>query len=542
MSNKKELEIIAKKFEKVKEDRIMKEWNKAWEWDENTKKIKGKTWNGRPIAIVREFIKEKGLKIYGGLALNELLKKKKAPIYGPNEFPDYDVFSPNAWEHAKELCDILVKSGYKYVEARGSILNDEHHQTYKVGVDYQDILDLTQSGCPNRNIKEHDCKTCGISKDKKCISIFNHIPCYDINSKLKKEPKIYTHVYNYDNDESFHKQKMFVCESNWMRISMYRELTEPLDNPGRLEKVSTRLDLFNKHYPYKIKKCKPEDYQQMVNKNYKSILNTIGKFVNKKELINYGASAYNFFVKNVKNIGSLEIPDYEVYCDPYNLSILNYEGYPNYDLELFDLLRNKYTNFTFKIQKKQMFWKEIDVDSITIFSKKNGSKEYNKLITFTIIETCMPYIKYNGVKYATMDRLKYLYYRAVALPEVVQLTENNPQNYECLLSNLLIAEKRNKSKKGKFRRYVINCDGWAPAKRWENLMNRYQQKESILKKTYYKIDTPKKGFKTTIQPLPDKHIIIPYSPRLDKIKKKRTTYKYPYKKKHYQNYSKKKKS
>ena len=43
------------------------------------------------------------MKIYGGLALNELLKKKKYPIYGRSEFPDYDVFSPNAWVHAREL-------------------------------------------------------------------------------------------------------------------------------------------------------------------------------------------------------------------------------------------------------------------------------------------------------------------------------------------------------------------------------------------------------------------------------------------------------
>ena len=42
------------------------------------------------------FIKEKGLKLYGGLALNELLKKYKKPFYGKNEFPDYDVFSPDA--------------------------------------------------------------------------------------------------------------------------------------------------------------------------------------------------------------------------------------------------------------------------------------------------------------------------------------------------------------------------------------------------------------------------------------------------------------
>ena len=45
-----------------------------------------------------------------------------------------------------------------------------------------------------------------------------------------------------------------------MRISMYRELTEPLDNPSRLVKVSSRLDLLNKIYPTKIKACKKIEY------------------------------------------------------------------------------------------------------------------------------------------------------------------------------------------------------------------------------------------------------------------------------------------
>jgi hypothetical protein len=531
MSKKKELGKITKKFEKVKEARIMKEWNEAWEDSESTSKSKDITWNGRPIAIVRKFIIDKGLKIYGGLALNELLKKKKKPIYGPNEFPDYDVFSPNAWEHAKELCDILVKSGYQFVEARGSILNDDHHQTYKVGVDYLDILDLTQVGCTKNQLLNKECDKCGLSKNNKCISIFNHIPSYDINANFKTGPKIYTKVYNYDTNKSIYNNKLFVCDPNWMRISMYRELTEPLDNPGRLEKVSTRLDLFNKHYPYKIKKCNPEDYNNLVNKDFRSILNTIGNYVKKRELINYGATAYNLFVKNVKNIGSLEISDYEVYIDANNVSFSE-DYYPSYDLELYNLLKKKYSKFTFKLETKKMFWKEIDVDSITIFGKKNGSKEYNKLITFTLIETCMPYIQYNGIRYATIDRLKYLYYRAVALPEVVQLTENNPHNYECLLSNLLIAEKRSKSKKGKFRRYVVKCDGWTPAKRWKNLIKKSHLKEELLRSTHYKIDYPKKGLKTTVAPLPGKNVIIPYNPLLHKIKKDRTTYRYLSKKRY----------
>jgi hypothetical protein len=536
MTKKKELEKITKKFEKKKEERIMKEWNLLWDYKKDATLESGKKWVGKPIDIVRKFVKDKGLKIYGGLALNELLKKKKYPIYGRSEFPDYDVFSPNAWEHAKQLCDILINSGYKFVEVRGSILNDDHHQTYKVSVDYLDILDLTQVGCNNNELKNNECDKCGISKDSKCISIFNHIPCYDINSSFKKEPLIYTKVYNYDTDESIYKNKLFICEPNWMRISMYRELTEPLDNPGRLEKVSTRLDLFNKHYPYKIQKCTIEEYKNMVDKHYNPILKVIGKFVKKNQLINYGASAYNFFVKNVKGVGSLEISDYEVYVGYMDTSLSNFTS-DNIDMELYNILTNKFGDFTFKVDKSKMFWKEIDVDSITIFGKLKNSKEYNKLITFTLIETCMPYIEYGGIRYATIDRLKYLYYRAVALPKVVQLTETNPNNYECLLSNLLISEKGKSIKRGKFRRYVDKCDGWKPAKRWENLFKRFHDKEELQRKTIIKNDYPKKGYKTTIQPLPEEELKKSYAPYISKIKQKLTTNKYP-KKKHTKKYTK----
>ena len=64
-----------------------------------------------PFDVVKDFIMEKGLKLYGGQALHEHLKKIGSPIYEDFEFPDYDVFSPDAWNHAKELCDRLYDYG-----------------------------------------------------------------------------------------------------------------------------------------------------------------------------------------------------------------------------------------------------------------------------------------------------------------------------------------------------------------------------------------------------------------------------------------------
>ena len=70
-----------------------------------------------PFDVVRDFIQEKGLKLYGGQALHEHLKNGK-PIYDKYEFPDYDVFSPDAWNHAKELSDRLFNMGFFFVETK----------------------------------------------------------------------------------------------------------------------------------------------------------------------------------------------------------------------------------------------------------------------------------------------------------------------------------------------------------------------------------------------------------------------------------------
>ena len=506
---KQKLELLSEEFEYVKNRSFVKTMEGDWIADTGF----------NPMNVVREFIMEKGLKLYGGLALHEHLKKFKEPLYDNSEFPDYDVFSPNAWEHAKELCDKLYDMGFYFVEARKSILNDEHHQTYKVSVDTVYILDLTQSGCTNDKIINNDCKTCGLSKDNKCISIFNHIPCYSLNYSPKNTPKIYTQTYNYNNNSAIHPNKLFICDPDWLRISMYRELTEPLSNPSRLVKVSTRLDKFNKYLPHKSVVCSKTDYMNIVSEQYKKILEYVGNFVKNKKLINYGASSYNMFVKNNKqNIGSLAISDYDVYAEKV-------ENGDDPD-ELIELLTKKFGNYTFKKEEKALYWKEIDVENVSIYAKKKNSNKYNKLITFTWIIECLPYLQYKGIRYATIDRMKYLYYRAISLPKVIQLTEENPLNYNCLLNNLLSVEyeykkKNPKSKRSKFRRMVLKCKGkeGEPSKIFDNLLKQFKEKIDQTKKTRYILDSPKKNYLTKIYPLPNKDVKMPYKPAERSIKR-----------------------
>ena len=120
-----------------------------------------------PFSVVHDFIKEKGLKLYGGL-LHSHLKKHKAGLYKRYEFPDYDVLSPDAWNQAKELANRLHKMGFMFVEARQSVLNDYHHNTYKVSVDMMYLLDITQRGCTPEQFRNNDCDTCGRKKWRLC--------------------------------------------------------------------------------------------------------------------------------------------------------------------------------------------------------------------------------------------------------------------------------------------------------------------------------------------------------------------------------------
>ena len=55
------------------------------------------------IIIVENFIREKKLICYGGTAINNILPAEDQFYNRDMEVPDYDFFSNNALEHAKEL-------------------------------------------------------------------------------------------------------------------------------------------------------------------------------------------------------------------------------------------------------------------------------------------------------------------------------------------------------------------------------------------------------------------------------------------------------
>ena len=91
------------------------------------------------IGILEDFLKKKRLVCYGGTAINNILPLEDQFYDKDIEIPDYDFYSPNALEDAKELADIYYKDGFQEVEAKAGV----HHGTYKVYVNFIPVADIT---------------------------------------------------------------------------------------------------------------------------------------------------------------------------------------------------------------------------------------------------------------------------------------------------------------------------------------------------------------------------------------------------------------
>ncbi|MCK9607867.1 MAG: hypothetical protein M0R33_15595 [Methylomonas sp.] len=67
------------------------------------------------LDVVKTFIREKGLILYGGQAMDYALRTKGTKLYEDSAFPDFDFFSPAHFADAIELADILFMRGYQRV-------------------------------------------------------------------------------------------------------------------------------------------------------------------------------------------------------------------------------------------------------------------------------------------------------------------------------------------------------------------------------------------------------------------------------------------
>lgn len=184
------------------------------------------------IKIVEDFIKKKNLICYGGTAINNILPADDQFYNKDVEIPDYDFFTTNALEDAKELADIYYKQGFTDVEAKSG----QHHGTYKVFVNYIPVADITFL------------------------------------------PKT---IYNSIKKDALRVGGILYTPPNYLRMAMYLELSRPAGDTSRWEKVMKRLALLNKHYPITDLNCNEVEFQRGMDKKdeedkiYDNVRNTL---------------------------------------------------------------------------------------------------------------------------------------------------------------------------------------------------------------------------------------------------------------------------
>jgi hypothetical protein len=167
---------------------------------ENDKRAASDPLTKTALSIVEEFLKTHRVMCYGGTAINNLLPREDQ-FYDPNvDVPDYDFFSQTPQEHAMILANKLAAAGIKSIEVKPGI----HVGTFKVFAEYEGVADITEL-----------------------------------------EESIFQRLW----DENVVKTGIHYVPPNFLRMSMYLELSRPLGDVSRWLKVYARLQLLNKHHP-----------------------------------------------------------------------------------------------------------------------------------------------------------------------------------------------------------------------------------------------------------------------------------------------------
>ena len=364
------------------------------------------------IKILEEFIIRKKVICYGGIAINNILPKN-VQFYNKNsDIPDYDFFSVNALEDAKELTDLYYSKGYTEVEAKSGM----HVGTYKVFVNYFQIADIT----------------------------FIEPELFKM---LEKDAIVVAGIY--------------YTPPDFLRMSIYLEFSRPSGDVSRWEKIYKRLKLLNKYYPFannlhcnrnnSIEDCKPKD------KNCKKIDDSIF-YLTRDSLIQqgvvfFGSYATSLYTKYDKNSYHNNAPPKIVWKNS-EMDVLS-EDPPITSLIIKELLlKNGYKNITEIVHEPfgEIIPKNIEilVDNVSIVK-----------IFWTI--ACHNYntitIGQKEINIATIDTILSFYL-------AILYTNDEPSFKErimCMAKFLFDIQAQNKlEQKGLLKRFDMKCIGKQP--------------------------------------------------------------------------------
>jgi hypothetical protein len=373
------------------------------------------------ISILEFFLIKKKLICYGGTAINNILPKKIQFYNRDVEVSDYDFYSKNALQDAKELADIYYLEGYKDVEAKSGV----HEGTFKLYVNFISIADITQLN-----------------------------------------PIIFDNLLK----ESITVAGIKYASPNFLRMGIYLELSRPHGDVSRWEKIFKRLELLNKVYPLNQRTCNPFFHQSLHNQKLtnskknttkkthtikqeqkETLFNTVRNSFIEQEAVFFGSFAFSLYshFATGKKIENLH-PDFSVIVEDIERCFIILKD---------KLIENGFTKII-KIKHEKIGELvpeniEVKVDNNTIchIYKPIACHNYNKIF----------FGKYE-INIATIDTIFSFYFALIYSKNInyknKKYLERQKEKLLCMSSFLFNYQEKNKLKiNGIFKRYTLTCIG-----------------------------------------------------------------------------------
>lgn len=351
------------------------------------------------IQIVEEFIRKKKCICYGGTAINNILPTDEQFYNKDVEFPDYDFFSPNAIDLAKELADIYYTNGYTNVEAKSAV----HSGTFKVFVNFLPIADITY---------------------------------------------IHKELFNIMKKTTVSRSGIMYAPPNFLRMGMYLELSRPFGDVSRWEKIMKRLTLLNKHFPLRGISC--SKHKSLLSRDNKldmiDVFHTLRDILVSEDVVFFGAYANEllsrYMPKHVRHKAE-NLPDFDCLSETPKETSDNIKN---------KLMLNGYKNVIIKrhrpIGELVSHHYEIKINNFTVafVFKPSACHSYNVLNTRSI-----------SVKVATIDTMLSFYLAFL----YTKRSYFNVNKILCLCEFLFKVQQHNRlEQKGLLKRFTTSCIGY----------------------------------------------------------------------------------
>jgi Poly(A) polymerase catalytic subunit len=299
---------------------------------------------------------------------------------------------------AKDLTDAYFNEGFDEVETKPGM----HVGTYKVFVNFIPVADITY---------------------------------------LHKE------IYKAIKADSIRVAGIYYAPPNFLRMSMFLELSRPAGDVSRWEKILKRLTLLNKHYPLKAEKCDVVEFQREMDKkdNAEKIYDIVRDSLIDQGVVFFGGYAITLYSEYMPHHQKQKL---EKFAD---FDVLSMEPHMTAQIVKERLIDEGFTNV--KIIAKPAIGEivaphyQINVgdDTVAFIYKPIACHSYN-VIT----------IHGQQVKIATIDTMLSFY---------LAFLYSGREYYDtnrilCMAQYLFEVQQKNRLKqKGLLRRFSINCYG-----------------------------------------------------------------------------------